>query len=183
MRKICLLMAILVLLSACALFKRRQIPAPQRSVPWQDTDSRQAATGMVERMLSSGWYQDFVGLRGRTPVFALGVVQITAADGFPQASLAKAMENALIAANIRLVAGREDGSAGLSFPDPVNEMDLARASGADFLLSTAVSISPQSDSGSHSPRYSITFGLTDADKARPVWTDTRLYEPSQSPTE
>lgn len=174
MRIICLPLAVLVLLSACTLFRGTPKLPAEGVLPWQDGDSRQLASELSAQMLSEPWYAEFTSASHRAPVLAILVLKASPEGSFPQASLARAMENELVSAGIILVAGRDDPSAGITDDSTLAEMEFARSTGADYILKIVAADAEQDQQSPNHPAWHISARLVGVDSGKLAWFHDRV---------
>ena len=144
---------------------------------WNDTDSRQTATAMIQDLLTKSWIGNFVSDNGRKPFVIVGDIRNKSSEHIPVATFVKDIEKELVnSGQVSFVASareregvRDERMDQQSYSSMETAKELANEQAADYMLQGVISSIVDSFEGQKVVFYQVNLELVDLESNTKVW--------------
>ncbi|MEJ2542557.1 MAG: penicillin-binding protein activator LpoB [Calditrichaceae bacterium] len=144
---------------------------------WNDTDSRQTASAMVQDLLTKPWINNFAGENSRKPIVIVGDIRNKSSEHIPVATFIKDIEKELVnSGQVTFVASsreregvRDERMDQQSYSSMESAKELANEQAADYMLQGVISSIVDSFEGQKVVYYQVNLELVDLESNTKVW--------------
>jgi penicillin-binding protein activator len=145
---------------------------------WNDVDSRQVSTGMIQDALNSSWITEWMNQRnGKKPAVIVGLVRNKTDEHIPVGTFVSDIERAMVnSGRVDVVATAAERSELRSerqdqWQNATEETvkQMGRELGADFMLGGSIESIQDRDGGERVLFYQIDLSLLNIESNQKVW--------------
>jgi hypothetical protein len=169
----------LIVLGSCARSVTRINPAQPSDLSgrWNDTDSREVATSMINDLLGSEKFKEYAKTLGRKPAILMGEVKNKTTEHIDAENYIKKMELAIFNSNIADLVESEAFRDKLrleriqqqDFADPATVAKWGKEVGANLMLFGEMTSEIDTYQKRRTVNYITTLFLTDMETNKRVW--------------
>jgi penicillin-binding protein activator len=144
---------------------------------WNDSDSRMVADKMVNDLLNSEKFKDYVNAKGSKPAIVVGLIKNKTSEHIDAANYIKKFELAIYNSNVaELVESDEfrdklrlERAQQQDFADPATVSQWGKEIGADVMLFGEMTSETDTYNNKRVVNYITTLFLTDIETNKRVW--------------
>ncbi len=144
---------------------------------WNDTDSRQVSTALIDQALATPWVEDFLAEKGRKPYVIIGRIANKTPEHIAVKTFIGDMERRFInGGRVKVVASseereqvRDERADQQEFSSPETMKQWGREKGADFMLLGEINMVVDSEGGEQVKYYQVDCYLVDLADNTKVW--------------
>ena len=144
---------------------------------WNDTDSRDVSTAMVQDALNAPWVSQFIQKTGRKPTVIVGVIRNQTSEHIPVGTFVGDIERALVNSGqmsvVATAAERQDlrSERADQWQNATEETakKMGRELGADFMLSGSIESITDRQEGQAALYYQVDLTLLNIESSEKSW--------------
>jgi uncharacterized protein (TIGR02722 family) len=185
MKKLLILLPVLILFLACGSSRKVSRVEPDTTIDlsgqWNDTDARLVSQEMIEDCLSRPWINDFNIQSSDKPVVTVGTIRNLSDEHIDTETFTTDFERELInSGKVKFVATRDqrydirdERADQQEYASPETAKQMARETGADFILLGAIKNIIDQIEGRRVVYYQTDMELINVETNEKVWIGTK----------